>query len=177
MATSSPCPHHKVYCIEGKDNSTWYRVAGVRAWWNKYQVRPTQAVILSLPLPPPRSEAQGWPTVIVIKDQGDCPLLKETTFVYFFPTDETTWERWQVSYADKSRCMPDRWSVKENTEKFCSKRVFTCLDVTEPHRYHALQSNHYLAGGRPLLSMETQVMILKFQHSTVSQFLLPRNLC
>lgn len=58
-------------------------MAGGRAWWNKYQVKThTQAVILFLPPPPPRSEAQRWP--IVIKDQGDCHLLKETTFVYFF---------------------------------------------------------------------------------------------
>ena len=65
-------------------------------------------------------------------------------------------------YSDNSRCMPYRRPVNENIEKICSKRMFTCLYVMEPNRYHVLKRNQYLAGSRALPAMKTQVMILKF---------------
>ena len=68
----------------------------------------------------------------------------------------------QSCYSDNSRYMPYRWSVTKNIEKICSKRMFACSYVMKPNRYHALKRNQYLAGNSALLTMETQVMLLKF---------------
>ena len=65
------------------------------------------------------------------------PSPQRNHLCLLFPTDETTWRDVKSHYADNSRCMPDRWSVNENTAKFCSKWVCICLCVTEPYRYQA----------------------------------------
>lgn len=77
-------------------------------------------------------------------------------------------------YSDNSRYMPYRWSVTKNIEKICSKRMFACSYVMKPNKYHALKRNQYLAGNRALLTMETQVTLLKFHtallHNSYSQW-------
>ena len=52
--------------------------------------------------------------------------------------------------------------ISQQIEKICSKRTFACSYVMKPNRYHALKRNQYLAGNRALLTMETQVTLLKF---------------